>query len=131
MQICMPRQHLEFRLKMLQGFLVLLSFLLAGDIVVYLLALPLPAPVLGMAMLLAWLGWRQREVPVSLQQASSGILQYLSLLFVPAGVGVILHLQRLADEWVAIVGAVLVGTLISVGLSALFLNRFVRRGAAK
>ena len=116
---------------MLQGFLVLLSFLLAGDIVVYLLALPLPAPVLGMAMLLAWLGWRQREVPVSLQQASSGILQYLSLLFVPAGVGVILHLQRLADEWVAIVGAVLVGTLISVGLSALFLNRFVRRGAAK
>ena len=116
---------------MLQGFLVLLSFLLAGDIVVYLLALPLPAPVLGMAMLLAWLGWRQREVPVSLQQTSSGILQYLSLLFVPAGVGVILHLQRLADEWVAIVGAVLVGTLISVGLSALFLNRFVRRGAAK
>jgi len=116
---------------MLRGFLVLLSFLLAGDIVVYLLALPLPAPVLGMAMLLAWLGWCQREVPVSLQQASSGILQYLSLLFVPAGVGVILHLQRLADEWVAIVGAVLFGTLISVGLSALFLNRFIRQGGAK
>jgi holin-like protein len=112
---------------MLKGFLFLLLFLLAGDVVVYLFALPLPAPVLGMAMLLAWLGWRRADVPLDLEEASSGILKYLSLLFVPAGVGVILHLQRLAHEWPAIVGAVVGGTLLSVALSALFLNRFVHR----
>ncbi|MDR3410221.1 MAG: CidA/LrgA family protein [Formivibrio sp.] len=108
---------------MLSGFLILLSFLLAGDVVGYLFALPLPGPVLGMALLLAWLAWHRRAPPENLRVASTGILQYLSLLFVPAGVGVILHLERLQREWPAILGAVLFGTLISVGLTGLLLKR--------
>lgn len=107
---------------MLSGFLVLLAFLLAGDIAGYLFALPLPGPVLGMALLLGWLAWRRRPPPENLRTASMGILQYLSLLFVPAGVGVILHLERLQREWPAILGAVLAGTLISVGLTGLLLK---------
>lgn len=107
---------------MLNGFLGLLGFLLAGEITVYLLALPLPGPVLGMALLLGWLLWRRKEVSSGLDTAASGILQYLSMLFVPAGVGVILHLERLQREWAAIAGAVLVGTLLSIGLTALLLK---------
>lgn len=110
---------------MLKGFFVLLLFLVAGDVVSFLLALPLPSPVVGMAMLLAWLAWRRKEVPPDLKQATGGILQYLSLFYVPAGVGVILHLQRLAREWPAILGAVVLGTIISVALAALFLQRAV------
>lgn len=112
---------------MLSGFLLLLAFLLAGDTVVYLFALPLPSPVVGMALLLAWLAWRRQAPPDNLRTASQGILQYLSLLFVPAGVGVILHLERLRQEWLAMVGSVLFSTLLSIGLTALLLKMLVAK----
>lgn len=108
---------------MLSGFLCLLGFLLAGETVVFLLALPLPGPVVGTGLLLGWLLWRKRDVPAGLQAATSGILQYLSLLFVPAGVGVILHLERLQREWPAMLGAVLLGTLFSIGATGLLLKK--------
>ncbi|GHU33858.1 murein hydrolase transporter LrgA [Betaproteobacteria bacterium] len=108
---------------MLTGFLQLLSFLLAGEIVVHLAALPLPGPVVGMALLLAWLLRRGSEPSENLGKAASGILQFLSLLFVPAGVGIILHLERLQREWPAILGSVVFATLISVALTALLLRR--------
>ncbi|WP_153109896.1 CidA/LrgA family protein [Propionivibrio limicola] len=111
---------------MLIGFLQLLAFLLAGEAIVFIAAIPLPAPVVGMALLLGWLLWRSGKTPKppeSLEQATQGILQFLSLLFVPAGVGIILHLERLQREWAAILGPVLFGTLISIGLTALLLNR--------
>ncbi len=107
---------------MLTGFLQLLAFLLAGETLVYLLALPLPGAVVGMALLLAWLLWRGREPGENLGKAASSILQFLSLLFVPAGVGIILHLERLQREWPAILGSVLFATLISVGLTGLLLR---------
>ncbi len=109
---------------MLIGFLQLLAFLLAGETVVYLAALPLPGAVVGMSLLLGWLLWRGREPGENLGKAASGILQFLSLLFVPAGVGIILHLERLQREWPAILGSVLFATLISVALTALLLKNF-------
>ena len=111
---------------MLTGFLTLLGFLLAGEIAVFLAAIPLPGPVVGMALMLLWLLWRSGKSPKppeSLEQATQGLLQFLSLLFVPAGVGIILHLERLQREWLAILGSVLFGTLISIALTALLLNR--------
>ena len=108
---------------MLTGFLQLLAFLLAGETLVYLTALPLPGAVIGMALLLGWLLWRGRDPGENLGKAASGILQVLSLLFVPAGVCIILHLERLEREWVAILGSVLFATLISVAFTALLLRR--------
>lgn len=115
---------------MLTGFLQLLAFLLAGETLVYLLALPLPGAVVGMALLLAWLLWRGREPGENLGKAASSILQFLSLLFVPAGVGIILHLERLQREWPAILGSVLFATLISVALTGLLLRALSGRKEA-
>ena len=115
---------------MLTGFLQLLAFLLAGETLVYLAALPLPGAVIGMALLLGWLLWRGRETGENLGKATTGILQFLSLLFVPAGVGIILHLERLQREWPAILGSVLFATLISVALTGLLLRALSGRKAA-
>lgn len=102
---------------------VLLFFWVAGDCVGYLLGVNIPGPVIGMAALLVVLLRRGREVPECLRQASGGILQYLSLLFVPAGVGLIQHVHRLATEWPAILGSVVLGTALSLCFAALLLNR--------
>ncbi|WP_263769442.1 CidA/LrgA family protein [Propionivibrio soli] len=112
---------------MLTGFLRLLAFLVAGESVVYLLALPLPGAVVGMAFLLIWLLWRGHAPSENLTKAANGLLQYLSLFFVPAGVGVILHFERLQREWPAIVSAIVFATLVSAAFTALLLKALAGR----
>jgi holin-like protein len=59
--------------------------------------LPVPGPVIGMALLFAALAWRGGP-SLPLRESAQKLLQHLSLLFVPAGVGVMLHFQRMATS---------------------------------
>lgn len=73
---------------------ILLMCQLIGEAVARGLALPVPGPVLGMALLLAGcIAWP--KIAEVVMPAAQGILAHLSLLFVPAGVGVISHLDLL------------------------------------
>lgn len=102
---------------MLESLTLLLACQLVGEVVVRYVGLPIPGPVLGMVLLFVGLLIR-RGVPAPLQQTATGLLSHLSLLFVPAGVGVMLHVARIQDAWLAI-GAALVGsTLIAVAVTA-------------
>jgi holin-like protein len=55
------------------------------------------------------------------------LLSHLGLLFVPAGVGVVLHLDVLASDAAPIALAILGGTLITIGVTALLAERMLRR----
>lgn len=55
-----------------------------------------------------------------LQKTTQDILQHLSLLFVPAGVGVMLHLRRVTDEWVALTFALAVSTVLTPAVVYVF-----------
>ncbi|MEO5343073.1 MAG: CidA/LrgA family protein [Gammaproteobacteria bacterium SHHR-1] len=109
----------------LHGITLLLVFQLVGEVLVHLARLPLPGPVLGMALLFVALILR-RGLPTSLDGAASSLLGHLSLLFVPAGVGVMLHFDKLADDWLAIGLALLLGSLITLGLTALLMQWLLR-----
>ena len=50
------------------------------------------------------------------------LLKHLSLLFVPAGVGVMLHVARLAGEWLPIVVALLASTALAIVVTALVIQ---------
>ncbi|MEN9493148.1 MAG: hypothetical protein RJA63_3597 [Pseudomonadota bacterium] len=116
---------------MLNGYIAILGCLLTGEILVYLLALPLPGPVLGMGLALVWLTRGGEAAPAPWIAASQSLLKHLALLFVPAGTGLILHLARLQGEWLALGSAVVLGTLITLAASAWLLARQIRpRGSA-
>ncbi|MBL8453004.1 MAG: CidA/LrgA family protein [Zoogloea sp.] len=110
---------------MIQAIALLLAFQLAGEALRVALHLPVPGPVIGMALLLVWLVLRGGPDD-ALRGTSGTLLQHLSLMFVPAGTGVMLHAGRLADEaWpitVALVASTLLG-LLATGLSLHFLTR--------
>ena len=65
----------------------------------------------------------------TLQTTSQTLLSHLSLLFVPAGVGIIVHLSRVADEWLALLTALLVSTFVSMAVTALVMKALVRKPA--
>lgn len=85
-------------MQFINGITLLLIYQLVGEISVLLLGIPVPGPVLGMIMLLITLMLR-RKVDDSLDQSVTALLSHLSLLFVPAGVGLMVHFQRISDEW--------------------------------
>ena len=110
---------------MLGTLTLLLSCQLAGELTARLLHLPVPGPVLGMILLFIGLLVRG-SVPAPLQETAGGILRHLSLLFVPAGVGVMAHLSRLGEEALPIAAALLGSTLIGVALTAWVMSALSR-----
>ena len=77
---------------MIGAITMLLVFQLIGEVIARGLALPIPGPVVGMALLFAALVLR-RGPSTDLRNGARSMLQHLSLLFIPAGTGVMLHLS--------------------------------------
>lgn len=115
---------------MLGALTLLLLFQLAGEVIVQFFGLPVPGPVVGMALLFATLVVRG-GVPDSLRSTASNLLQHLSLLFVPAGVGVMVHFARLGEEWPAIVAALVVSTFVTLAVTGLLLCALLKRGKSQ
>lgn len=106
---------------MLFHITILLLCQLAGEVITRLLALPVPGPVVGMVLLFAGLVVRGRA-PADLERVAAGLLSHLSLLFVPAGVGIMIHLRLIAHEWLPISAAVIVSTLLTIAVTGLVMK---------
>ncbi len=111
---------------MLSAITQLLLFQLAGELIARGLELPVPGPVLGMVLLFAMLVLRG-GVDSELQTTAQSLLQHLSLLFVPAGAGIMLHLHRVADEWLPLTLSLLASTFATLAVTALVMRLFAPR----
>lgn len=57
-------------------------------------------------------------IGASVERTATGLLSHLSLLFVPAGVGMMVHFERLAAEWYSVVLALVLSTVLTMVLTA-------------
>ena len=108
----------------------LLLYQLTGEFLARILSLPVPGPVIGMVLLFLFLVLRQGPGH-ELQSTSQNLLQHLSLLFVPAGTGVMLHLHRLQDEWLPIALSLFISTAITLAATGLLLKALTRHAAPR
>lgn len=113
---------------MLSALTQILLFQLAGEVITRGLGLSVPGPVLGLVLFLGYLAMRRGPSP-ELQHTGQTLLQHLSLLFVPAGTGILLHLHTLEKEWVPIMVALLVSTFLAMGVTALTIQILTRKKA--
>ncbi len=95
---------------------------LLGEFIVRAFALPLPGPVLGMFLLLTALiargGQGARAVPAQLGNAADGLLSHLSLLFVPASVGLMRYFDVLEANALTLILALAVSTALAMAATA-------------
>lgn len=110
----------------LAGFTWLLVFQCVGEAIAWGTGVPVPGPVLGLVLLLAALLLRG-EVPESLAVTADGLARHLSLLFVPAGTGVMLHVAQFESEWLPIAVALVVSTVLAIAVSAVTFQWLLRR----
>ncbi len=124
---------------MIASLSVLLICQLIGEVMVRALRVPVPGPVVGLALLFAILIMRDRFMSLArgplrdnaVEGTAKSMLAHLSLLFVPAGVGVVQQLDLLATRGLAIfvilAASVLVTLLVTVG-TFLITSRLMRGG---
>jgi putative effector of murein hydrolase LrgA (UPF0299 family) len=94
-----------------------------------------PGPVIGLVLCVLLLLTRDRIgrwAPAELrdgtfEQTGRGILSHLSLLFIPAGVGVVQRLDVLAGNALPIAAAVLVSTVLALAVTAWVFSAIARR----
>ena len=112
---------------MIGALAILLILQLVGEVTVRWSGVPLPGPVVGMLLLFLALRWRG-SLPDALRATAETLLSHLSLLFIPAGVGVIQYGALLAEEWLALVISLVLSTLITVAVTALVMKALIVHG---
>ncbi len=112
---------------MLNALTLILCCQLAGELLITATGVPVPGPVCGMVLMFAALVIRG-GIPEDIANAADVLLGNLSLLFVPAGVGVMLHLQLMEAEILPLSVALVASTLITVAVTALLMQWLSRGG---
>lgn len=116
---------------MIRGLLAILLCQLVGEVIVRTLDLPLPGPVLGMVLMLIALRVRRASPDRgSVAAAAAPMLKHLQLLFVPAGVGIVVLLGELRADWlpisVGVWGSWLLGLLVTGWVATMLIRVFER-----
>ena len=114
---------------MLQTLAILLVFQSVGEVFSYALRLPVPGPVIGMILLFCWLAIDDRLLAV-IRGTTAELLKHLSLLFVPAGVGIMVHGSRIGGEWMPIIVALVLSTWLAIATTALVTRALMRKPPA-
>lgn len=115
---------------MLRAIGVILGFQLLGEGLARGFSLPAPGPVLGLVLLLIAFALSARLAEM-VRPTANHLLSHLALLFVPAGVGIVGHLDRLADfagEITVIIIASTLAAVISGALAFLLVERLMGDG---
>ena len=99
---------------------------LLGELLVTTTGIQVPGPVVGMFLLFVGLLLRG-ELPENLGRVADTLITNLSLLFVPAGVGVMLHVRLIGKELLPISVALLMSTVLSIAVTAIFMAWLDRR----
>ena len=73
-------------MKLLKQFLIILAISFVGEILKYLLPLPVPASIYGMVIL--FIGLQTGVIPLkSVRSAGKFMIEIMPVMFIPAGVG--------------------------------------------
>ncbi len=119
---------------MLQSVFVIFLFQLIGEMLQKYFSLTMPGPVIGLVLLLSTLLLFERHTVEAgkafsdkLASTAETLLGHLPLLFLPIGVGVVMHVSALESHLFAVLGVIFIGTVLTVGFSAVLMERLQGR----
>ena len=119
---------------MLRAIFVIFFFQLLGEGLKKFFEMRIPGPVIGLILLLITLIFLKRFKTTAIANlkndvvnTSNYILGYLSLLFVPIGVGVVMHLSYLENNLFKVLLIVFISTILTISLTAFLMEKINKR----
>ena len=121
---------------MLNSIFAIFLFQLIGEFIQKFFELSVPGPVIGLILLLSVLlilkkyNLTPKNFENKLVNSSENLLNYLPLFFMPVGVGVVMHISYLEKNLYQVLGVVVIGTMLTVGITAKlmeYLNLYLQR----
>ncbi|MEY4389813.1 MAG: hypothetical protein RLZZ167_453 [Pseudomonadota bacterium] len=119
---------------MLRAIFVIFFFQLLGETLKKFFEMRIPGPVIGLILLLITLIFLKRfkmsavnNLKTDVINTSNYILSYLSLLFVPIGVGVVMHLSYLENNLFKVLIIVFISTILTISLTAYLMEKINKR----
>ena len=119
---------------MLRSIFVIFFFQLLGEFLKKFFEMRIPGPVIGLILLLVILIFLKKfkktaivNLKADVINTSNYILSYLSLLFVPIGVGVVMHLSYLENNLFRVLIIVFISTILTIAGTAFLMEKINRK----
>jgi len=116
---------------MLKSLFIIFFFQLLGEAIQKFFEINIPGPVIGLILLLLVFIFFIKSAPPfrkikkEISETSHQIINYLSLLFVPIGVGVVMHINYLGDNLFKILAIIIIGTLSTLIFVAYIMEKII------
>ena len=114
-------------MKFLIQFLIIIAFSFAGELLHYLLPLPIPASIYGIVLLFAALELKLVKVK-HIRETSGFLISVMPVMFIPAAVGLIDSWQSIADSLLQYVAVTVISTFVVMGASGWITQFVIRKG---
>ena len=116
---------------MLKSLFIIFFFQLLGEAIQKFFEINIPGPVIGLILLLLVFIFFIKSAPPfrkikkEISETRHQIINYLSLLFVPIGVGVVMHINYLGDNLFKILAIIIIGTLSTLVFVAYIMEKII------
>ena len=117
---------------MLNSIFIILLFQLIGEFIQKFFELSIPGPVIGLIFLLSVMliikkiNKQDTDFETKLVNSAENLLTYLPLLFIPVGVGVVMHLSLLEENLVSVILIIIIGTLLTLALTGFVFEKLLK-----
>ena len=117
---------------MLNSIFIILLFQLMGEFIQKFFEFSIPGPVIGLIFLLSVLliikkiNKKNEAFDTNLVISAENLLSYLPLLFIPVGVGVVMHLSLLEENLVSVLLVIVFGTLLTLALTGYVMEKLLK-----
>ena len=116
---------------MLRSLFIIFFYQLLGEAIQKIFEINIPGPVIGLILLLlSFIIFskkliQSKKIIKEISVTSNQIINYLSLLFVPIGVGVVMHIDYLGDNLFKIFSIIIIGTLATLIFTAFVMEKII------
>ena len=113
-------------MKYIRQFLWILKFSFAGELLKFVIPLPVPASIYGLLLLLLALvtGILRLE---SVKETSKFLIEIMPLMFIPAAVGLLESWEALSGILIQVLTATVVSTVLVMGVSGMVTQALIRK----
>ncbi|MBD8970594.1 MAG: CidA/LrgA family protein [Prevotella sp.] len=110
-------------MKFLIQFMIIIAFSFLGELLHYILPLPIPASIYGIVLLFVALELKWVKVK-DIRETSSFLIAVMPVMFIPAAVGLIDSWKSIGNSWLEYIIVTVLTTFVVMGVSG-WITQFV------